>query len=815
MQSPTATYYEGGVYGEIGASFKAVSPSRLPTRKTEGGARSKKGEPQLIAGIDGSLQTSTILGRRISGPHKTWYLRINSGIAGHMGTLIGSMQGQANGDTVIAYTTENGKPAEIKVVGASAAGGEVVFSPLDSLQTVARKLGGGPIAQTATQAALKQVSRRSPVRSKKAKLGRAIEAQVTLDLRNEENLHAAAGFLDIFKGRASVTDLGDRTSAFAYRLDRHGRFDVKLMDTTTTTTNKGAEAAFIAKLGGNYQHKRESRTLTSAWSRIHGGPLKTARRLRRVGTLEVVQYPTENFTDAERAVLAPHFTNLDKPVFGLVNLPETVKGAMFARYSRYSGTLRRLFLDEFAGSLPPSGSWDGSEGKRASELYERIFVGYGDDSVAQLGGAHIACEWVSNVLTKILQRPRLAAYLEQSTRYIAYDTPMPSGDYRYYRDSNLGPEYVAAMDSLFATYSECMPIVREWVGQQFPRESGDSEAAHRRAINAKSFDLLRGLLPAASLSHMGMYATGQTYEQLILHLFAHPLPEARQCGEQILHTVKAVMPSFVARVERPERGGQWTSYLQQRRTAGERWAERLNIRSDAQEESPQASVRLLHVDGDETQALSALLFEESRASEAVTYEKVSQLSTQERATLLSDLVGERQNRRHRPGRGLETLRYRFEVVSDYGAFRDLQRHRLLTVQWQDLTPELGADMPHELVSAGVSDIYSAALERSRAEYGRLVEIGEQASAPYALCLAYRIRYILDLNAREAMHLIELRSGREGHPSYRAVAHAMHALIAQHHPAIAATMTHIDNTAEPRLERMLSEMRNETRAAVRG
>jgi thymidylate synthase ThyX len=163
---------------------------------------------------------------------------------------------------------------------------------------------------------------------------------------------------------------------------------------------------------------------------------------------------------------------------------------------------------------------------------------------------------------------------------------------------------------------------------------------------------------------------------------------------------------------------------------------------------------------------------------------------------------------------LEAIRYRFEIVSDYGAFRDLQRHRLLTVQWQDFTPTLGADMPEEVIDAGVGDRFAGALERSHQEYDRLVAAGLTTAAPYALCLAYRIRYIFDLNAREAMHLIELRSGREGHPSYRAVAHAMHKLIAQHHPAIAATMTHVDNTSEPRLERIMSEMRNEAKTASR-
>jgi thymidylate synthase ThyX len=210
-----------------------------------------------------------------------------------------------------------------------------------------------------------------------------------------------------------------------------------------------------------------------------------------------VSAPVETFTPAERERLAPHFTDLDGPVFALVNLPETVKGALFARYSRYPGTLRRLFIEEFADSLPAGGTWDGSEGERAAQLYERIFVGYGDDSVAQLGGAHVACEWVSNVLTKVLQRPRLAAYLEQSTRYIAYDTPMPGGGYRYYRGAALGPEYGAAMDSLFDTYAVSLPRVRAWVDESYPRSDGEPELARARAVNAKALDLLRGLLPAA------------------------------------------------------------------------------------------------------------------------------------------------------------------------------------------------------------------------------------------------------------------------------------------------------------------------------
>jgi len=207
------------------------------------------------------------------------------------------------------------------------------------------------------------------------------------------------------------------------------------------------------------------------------------------------------------------------------------------------------------------------------------------------------------------------------------------------------------------------------------------------------------------------------------------------------------------------------------------------------------------------------VFESSTTSEEAIRDAVSRLDGDQREAMLADLVGARSNRRHRPGRGLEALRYRFEIVSDYGAFRDLQRHRMLTVQWQALAPDLGAGVPEQVELAGVGDQYRLALETSRKEYERLAGRGLSRSAPYALCLGYRIRYILDLNAREAMQLIELRSSREGHPSYRAIAHEMHAQIATVHPAVAGAMKHVDSTAEPRLERILSEMRTQVRAAA--
>jgi thymidylate synthase ThyX len=528
-----------------------------------------------------------------------------------------------------------------------------------------------------------------------------------------------------------------------------------------------------------------------------------------------VRYPVEDFTAEERALLAPHFTNLERPVFALVNLPETVKGALFARYSRYSGTVRRLYLEEFAADVAEGARpFDGAEGKRAAGLYERVFVGYGDDSIAQVGGAHVACEWVSNILTKLLQRGRLAAYLEQSTRYIPYDMPLPEGGYRYYRDDELGPEFGAAMDEIFAIYSRSLRRVEEWAAERWPREEGEPEGPWQRSIRAKALDLLRGLLPAATLSHVGIYASGQAYEQLLLRLMASPLPEAREYGGMILAELKQVMPSFVSRVERGDRGGEWISYLEWRRERTEEWVGRLGLnRRGAGEDAP--SVELVHVDGSEEDLLAACLFESASVPETEILARLDVLDHAERSELLAAMVGERSNRRHRPGRGFEALRYRFEIVSDYGAFRDLQRHRMLTCQWQRLGPDLGAGVPEEVREAGLGDEFERALEVSRLEYERLSSAGMREQAPYALSLAYRIRYTLDLNAREAMHLIELRSGREGHPTYRAVAQAMHERIAAIHPGVANTMSFVDTSQEPRLERILSEIRTHRKRAQAG
>ncbi len=538
-------------------------------------------------------------------------------------------------------------------------------------------------------------------------------------------------------------------------------------------------------------------------------------------------YSEERFTADEETVLRRYVTNLDLPVFALVNLPEVVKGALFARYSRSPKSLRRLFLDEFVVDLDVSGdaSVDATVGlARAEQLYERVFVEYGDDSVAQLGGVHLACEQSSNVLSKVLEWGRLMAYLEQSTRYIAYNQRLENGQYRYYRppellDSPHGARYVGEMDRVFDTYGSLLPVMQARVAERFPQQAGDSDFVYRQATRAKSLDALRGLLPAASLSNIGIYATGQSYEQLLLRMRAHPLPEAQSYAELMLTELRKVIPSFLQRVDVPERGGEWSAYLVSTRQQTARMVARLwpdlaePGASGPEEGGPPAEVRLLDYDPDgEEKVLVAACFSHLGCSELEAAERIRRLGHDERVALLAAYVGDRVNRRHRPGRAFERTDYRFELVTDYGAFRDLQRHRMLTIEWQRLGISLGYDMPDLVADAGLGDSYDEAIGRAEDLYRSLApEYPEQAS--YAVALAHRIRYVMQFNAREAMHLVELRSGVQGHPAYRRVAQQMHRAIAEvaGHRALAEAMTFVDHGATD-LERLESERRAERRRA---
>jgi thymidylate synthase ThyX len=521
--------------------------------------------------------------------------------------------------------------------------------------------------------------------------------------------------------------------------------------------------------------------------------------------------PAEVFTPDERARLAPYFTNLDGHVFALTNLPETVKGALFARYSRSSKSLRRLFLDEFADKVPggdgaPARSDRTAAVERAEKLYARVFNEYGDDSVAQLGGAHIACEYVSNILTKVLEWGRLMAYLEQSTRYVPY-TDRLHGRWRYEIPAELGEgdlraRYVRTMDAAFETYAKWIPAMQEHFERRYPRGAEDSEGVHRAAIRAKALDTLRGMLPAATQSNVGIFGTGQAFEALLLRMRAHPLEEVRACAGAMLVELRKLIPAFLTRVDQPERGGRWSEYLSSVRGDMEQIASTLaNVEPQQRDE-----VTLTDFDPDgEVKIVAAALYAVTELPDDQLLSIARRMTPDERVALLRAYVGERSNRRHRPGRAFERTTYRFDVLTDYGAFRDLQRHRLLTLEWQALTPRHGYSEPEAIVDAGAHEDWERVMDASADLHEAIVAAGLKPAAAYSVAMAYRVRFYLEMNAREAMHLIELRTAPQGHPAYRRVCQQMHTLIAEKagHGSVAAAMQFVDHSTVE-LERLGSE-----------
>jgi thymidylate synthase ThyX len=524
-----------------------------------------------------------------------------------------------------------------------------------------------------------------------------------------------------------------------------------------------------------------------------------------------VRYAVETFTPEERTILERHFTNLDGPVFALTNLPEVVKGALFARYSRTKKSLRRLFLDEFADDVGATGELTRAGETRAEQLYERVFVEYGDDSVAQLGGVHLACEQASQLLCKALEWGRLAAYLEQSTRYMRYDD-RPGDAWR----ATIPPEtagtsveagFRAYLDMTFGAYARMYEPMETFYKERFPKDAADSDFVYRSTITAKTCDTLRLLLPAATRSNLGIYATGQSFEQLLMRLAAHPLEEMRDYGELMLVELRKVIPAFLKRVDVDGRGLAWTAYWRETRETVQDVTAKVLA---AIEPGSRPEVTLTDWDPDgEVKVVAAALYAGSELPDDQLLAVARELTPEQRAEVLAATLGDRANRRHKPGRAWERTDYRFDVCCDYGAFRDLQRHRPLTIEWQRLTTANGLKTPAAIDDSGLRGEWNAVIDASAAMEQELLEAGLEDAAQYAVAMAYRIRFVMQMNAREAMHLTELRSQPQGHPTYRRVAQEMHRLITDVHPTLGAAFTYVSHE-DVELERLEAERRTEVK-----
>jgi len=512
------------------------------------------------------------------------------------------------------------------------------------------------------------------------------------------------------------------------------------------------------------------------------------------------------FTSAESAVLARYFTNLDRPVFALRNLPEVVKGALFSRYSRTEKSLRRVLLEEFINE--PDSGFDALTGaapdaddmvavRRAEEFYERVLVGYGDDSVAELAGAHIAVERTSTLAAKALEDSRIGiSPLEKSTRYVRFDRPGRDGRYLFYRGPELShPEYEPAADALFAAYSGMVEPVTEAIRRRFPIEPGETDRAWKSSTRAKALDLLRGLLPAGTLTNLGLFGNGRAFEYLITKLAAHELPECRRLATDMHRELAAVIPAFIKRALDDRYGRPSAERMARIREATAAIARR----DGAMQPAMGPSVRLVEFDPDaERKVVAAALFPHSDAS---TEELAG-----DAAQVLDALLGDRANRRQRAPRALEHAQYTFEIVANFGAYRDLHRHRMLTQDRQLLGTSLGYDLPPGLGDLGMAGRFAAAVEAAAAAHSSLERDSGPALAQYAVPLAFRVRWYFRVNLREVYHLCELRTTPQGHPDYRWVAQEMFRRVAEVHPRLAAYARFVDLGPGDELERRHSERR---------
>lgn len=571
-------------------------------------------------------------------------------------------------------------------------------------------------------------------------------------------------------------------------------------------------------------------------------------------------YFVEEFSEAERFILNRYFTNLDKPVFCLINLPEVVKGALYARYSRTAKSTRRLFLDEFVNrqeiavsaisrDMPlqdaealwkqnPSVGFEyiaqqlKSEGsdpifslEHAEGLYRRVFDEYGDDSVSQLGGVHIVFEQASNVVINEIEWGRLGAYLEQSTRYIDYSQKLADGRYRYYLPNDVmsgdyAQVYVTGMDKLYELYIKMLDAAICYFEKLNPRESFDGDdRAYRTSIRAKAFDAVRPMLPAGVVSNVGYFGSAQSAANMLRRLLSSELEESKVLGAMALQELRHpdAAPAFFNQIDDPKKGTAWIDYFQETKLNTRSVVDSIVSRKHSSEsvESPvDNQVRLTWYDPDNQLKVCAGIIYELNTRNITMEESLSladSIGHENQYQLIQAYCGNRGglnsvqgNRRWKPGRAFELAVYNFDMLIDFGIMRDWKRHRLLTAMWGSLDTSLGWTVSPFIQEMDENGYYAQAMQLSDRLYSALNQFYSQ-SAQYAVCLAYRMRFNININARALMFMLELRTSQQGHPSYREVGQLMHQLIHEVDPSIAESMTYVDYN-EYSLERAEAEKR---------
>jgi len=502
-------------------------------------------------------------------------------------------------------------------------------------------------------------------------------------------------------------------------------------------------------------------------------------------------------TSAGNTVLEQAVTNTKGNVYCFSEhfSPITIAAAM-ARLSRRGDDMRITLLDEFASS-----------GGKDEKLLQRVITAYGDDSVQQLAGQHVVVENASNLLTKKLEWGRLAAYLEQSTRYIYFDQKDKDGRYKYYLpkdfDSATMDLYQKTMDTIFDTYSDMVRRLTDHIQRASTVPKAEQDGAWRSATRAQACDAIRPVLPVATTSTVGIYASGQALESLIMHLLSDTLPEARETGEKLLEEARKVMPVFLERADKPDRGGALIAYRANTTAAVKKLAQK---HLPATHSQPTEAVNLTNVwPRNELDLLADMLYEHSSLPLDEIKKEIADWPYKRKEQVFKAYIGERLNRRHRPGRALEIAHYSWDLLCDYGIFRDLQRHRMVDdMEWQLLTPRYGFDVPELVDEAGLTEQFEACFDASLELYSALQAAGYELEAQYATLLGHKMRWKVTYNAREAFHLHELRTSPQGHPGYRKLVQIMHEKLGEVHPMLADAMKFVNQGEDAELARLAAE-----------
>lgn len=504
-------------------------------------------------------------------------------------------------------------------------------------------------------------------------------------------------------------------------------------------------------------------------------------------------------------------------------MPEVLKGALLSRYSRSSLGLREVFLKDYinnkeAGAqkqLKALKNFDSSQStlntEKAKNFYSKWLAMYGDDSIAELGGIQIAVEGISVVATKAIEDRRVGiSPLEKSTRYVRFDTKV-KGKYLYYRDPKIlageyGKDYVKTMDNLFNTYAKLIQHMTEYFCTKFPKAADVSDSAYTMSIRAKACDTVRGLLPMATLTNMGFFANGRAVEYLLTNMYSSPLTEVKNFAKLIHNESKPFIGNFVERVE-TDLGDNYINYLKKHDETVKNLTDKLTKKKFSQDSA--IKVTLFDSDKDaELKIAAAVLYPNSQLSYKELTDLAKKLSQKQLSSLFNDFVAGRLGRWHKVGKAFEDIYYTFEIVSDQGAYKDLQRHRMTSMTRQNFTTKHGYIVPQEIREAGLDKIYSEAMDMADALYCK-IEKTLPYEAQYASCHGNLVRWKVKMNLREAFHLCELRSSPQGHPNYRFIAQEIHKRICEKHPLLGKTMKFV-NLSDPGLERLSAEIRKEQR-----